>query len=205
MDCQMPVMDGYTATRELRTNPAWRTLPVFAMTASALTGDRDRALASGMNAHIPKPIDVELMLRTMAHWIGTDVPGGEWAPGSEHPSAPTAALAAAIDTADGLQRCLGKADLYKRVLRGFQTAEASFTTDLRASLHEGRHHDALRRLHDLKGLAGTIGAHRLQHLATALNQALNEGNVALAETELEQVHGELKRVLNQIETLLASA
>ena len=65
----MPVMDGYTATRRLRENPAWRELPVIAMTASALAEDRERALASGMNAHIAKPLDVELMLRTMAEWI----------------------------------------------------------------------------------------------------------------------------------------
>ena len=60
MDCQMPVMDGYTATRRAaRATRAWQRLPVIAMTASALAEDRDRALASGMNAHITKPIDVE--------------------------------------------------------------------------------------------------------------------------------------------------
>jgi len=69
MDCQMPVMDGYTATRELRRQPQWQRLPVIAMTASALADDRDRALASGMNAHITKPIHVESMLRTMADWV----------------------------------------------------------------------------------------------------------------------------------------
>ena len=65
----MPVMDGYTATRVLRENPAWRDLPVIAMTASALADDRERALASGMNEHIAKPLDVDVMLRTMAEWI----------------------------------------------------------------------------------------------------------------------------------------
>ena len=59
MDCQMPVMDGYTATQRLRANPAWRGLPVIAMTASALAEDRQRAMASGMNAHITKPVDFE--------------------------------------------------------------------------------------------------------------------------------------------------
>jgi len=75
MDCQMPVMDGYSATRALRLNPAWERLPVIAMTASALTEDRERALASGMNAHITKPIHVETMLRTMADWIAAAAPG----------------------------------------------------------------------------------------------------------------------------------
>jgi two-component system, sensor histidine kinase and response regulator len=70
MDCQMPVMDGYNATRELRTYPEWQDLPVIAMTASALAEDRERALASGMNAHLTKPLDVELMLHTLAEWTG---------------------------------------------------------------------------------------------------------------------------------------
>ena len=76
MDCQMPVMDGYTATRELRKSPgSGSSLPVIAMTASALAEDRDRALASGMNAHITKPIHIETMLRTMAQWI-SQAPAG---------------------------------------------------------------------------------------------------------------------------------
>jgi CheY-like chemotaxis protein len=113
MDCQMPVMDGYTATRRLRANPAFEHLPVIAMTASALAEDRDRALAAGMNAHIAKPLNVGQMLRTMADWIvsrraptlGEDGgPYTDWSPGDGM---------GPIDTADGLARCLGKAHLYR--------------------------------------------------------------------------------------------
>jgi CheY-like chemotaxis protein len=69
MDCQMPVMDGYDATRALRSQPSWRDLPVIAMTANAMVGDRDLALAAGMNDHIAKPIRVSEMLDTMARWL----------------------------------------------------------------------------------------------------------------------------------------
>ena len=69
MDCQMPVMDGYTATRRLREQPRFRDLPVIAMTANAMAGDREKVLAAGMNDHIPKPINVDQMLKTMARWI----------------------------------------------------------------------------------------------------------------------------------------
>ncbi|HKX41317.1 MAG TPA: ATP-binding protein [Burkholderiaceae bacterium] len=69
MDCQMPVMDGYEATRQLRLQPQWRELPVIAMTANALVGDRDDVLAAGMNDHIAKPINVEEMFATLARWI----------------------------------------------------------------------------------------------------------------------------------------
>src|SRR5208337_2956703 len=69
MDCQMPVMDGYEATRALRQQPHLRGLPVIAMTANALVGDRDKALASGMDDHIPKPIKVEELFSTLARWV----------------------------------------------------------------------------------------------------------------------------------------
>jgi PAS domain S-box-containing protein len=69
MDCQMPVMDGYAATRALRQQARWRSLPVIAMTANAMVGDRDAALAAGMNDHIAKPINVAEMFATLARWV----------------------------------------------------------------------------------------------------------------------------------------
>ena len=69
MDCQMPVMDGYAATRELRERPQWRELPVIAMTANAMVGDREKVLAAGMNDHIAKPIKVDELFATIARWI----------------------------------------------------------------------------------------------------------------------------------------
>jgi PAS domain S-box-containing protein len=69
MDCQMPVMDGYAATRALRRQPQRQSLPIIAMTANAMVGDRDAALAAGMNDHIAKPINVDEMFATLARWI----------------------------------------------------------------------------------------------------------------------------------------
>ena len=69
MDCQMPVMDGYAATRELRSQPKWHDLPVIAMTANAMVGDREKVLAAGMNDHIAKPINVTEMFATLARWV----------------------------------------------------------------------------------------------------------------------------------------
>ena len=69
MDCQMPLMDGYEATRALREDLGLHDLPVLAMTADAMVGARDRALASGMNDHISKPFQVDEFYRTLAHWI----------------------------------------------------------------------------------------------------------------------------------------
>jgi CheY-like chemotaxis protein len=69
MDCQMPVMDGYEAVRAMRADARWRKLPVIAMTANAMSGDRQRALAAGMNDHIAKPLNVALMLSTIGQWL----------------------------------------------------------------------------------------------------------------------------------------
>ena len=69
MDCQMPVMDGYEAARAIRADPRWRELPVIAMTANAMAGDRELALAAGMNDHIAKPIEIDSMFDTLSKWI----------------------------------------------------------------------------------------------------------------------------------------
>jgi CheY-like chemotaxis protein/HPt (histidine-containing phosphotransfer) domain-containing protein len=69
MDCQMPVMDGFEATRRIRANPRHDALPVIAMTANAMAGDRERCLEAGMNDHIAKPIDVAAMFATLTKWL----------------------------------------------------------------------------------------------------------------------------------------
>ena len=203
MDCQMPVMDGYKATRALRAVPEWQKLPVIAMTASALAEDRDRALASGMNAHITKPIDVESMLLTMARWIGAHgaAPLDESAVTA---SATETGDANAIDVANGLARCAGSADLYSRLLRGFRTGEADFASSLNAAMAEQRWNDALRRTHDMKGLAGTIGAQRLHASVNALHEALATQQSSEAATLALEVNAELALVLQQIETILSA-
>jgi PAS domain S-box-containing protein len=72
MDCQMPVMDGYVATQEIRKQAKYRDLPILAMTANAMAGDREKVLAAGMNAHIAKPFTQNELFSTMVQWIGRD-------------------------------------------------------------------------------------------------------------------------------------
>jgi len=201
MDCQMPVMDGYTATRELRSQARWRNLPVIAMTASALAEDRERALASGMNAHITKPIHIESMLRTMAQWIS--------GPGAPPPDQPAGSRGtdrnAPIDTAAGVSFCMGNETLYQRLLEGFRESEADFAAEVAAALAQQRWGDAQRRAHDMKGLAGTIGAHALLEATLALHHALAARRASAAAEQLPIVGIELERVLGQIERIAPRA
>ncbi len=69
MDCQMPVLDGYAATRVLRRQAQWLDLPVIALTAGTMVEDRDKALAAGMNDHVAKPINLARLFATLARWV----------------------------------------------------------------------------------------------------------------------------------------
>jgi CheY-like chemotaxis protein len=93
MDCQMPVMDGYTATREIRKNPALKDLPIIAMTANAMAGDREKVIDAGMNDHIAKPLNVAAMFTTMAKWIKP-----KSATPKTPPDAPNSGAASAMNT-----------------------------------------------------------------------------------------------------------
>jgi two-component system, sensor histidine kinase and response regulator len=70
MDMQMPVMDGIEATRVIRADSRFDSLPIIAMTANAMAADRDRCLEAGMNDHIAKPIDPEQLFKVLLRWTG---------------------------------------------------------------------------------------------------------------------------------------
>jgi CheY-like chemotaxis protein len=121
MDCNMPVMDGYTATKRIREQPQYAHLPIIAMTANAMQSDREHALSVGMNDHIPKPIDVAEMLTVMAKWISSrHTMGGTDAPLAREKD-DTILLPEkipGIDIASGVARAQGNKALYLRLLNG---------------------------------------------------------------------------------------
>ncbi len=162
MDCQMPVMDGYAATRELRRDPKWRELPIIAMTANAMVGDREKVLAAGMNDHIAKPINVTELFTTLARWL--------------HPGGAGAGIAVpGIDRTAALARMMGDEQLYERLLGRFRDREAGFAAHFRAACAAHDRPTATRLAHDLKSESGTLGMAGVSEAAKALEDACANG------------------------------
>jgi signal transduction histidine kinase/DNA-binding response OmpR family regulator len=183
MDCQMPVMDGYEATRALRQQPRWRELPVIAMTANAMVGDREKVLAAGMNDHIAKPIKVDDLFETLARWVRR-------APGRP---APTAVLdiGAAIAALDGDEA------LYQRLVRMFVERESNFAVHFAAAHRAGDAAAAARLAHDLKGEAAMLGATALSEAAAAVERACSDHAAA------SDVNVLFEAVLAQLDPVMA--
>ena len=199
MDCQMPVMDGYTATERIRANPLWQDLPVIAMTASAMAADRDRVLRCGMNDHITKPLDLARMFSIMARWI---VPARPALAEGHSLQPPVQGLPlSTLDTADGLARCMGNLDLYRRLLKGFARTQRDFGAQFEALRQQTPELHNL--VHTLKGLAGNIGAKGLLARTAALETALNADGVDApsVRTALGHALDSLAAVVTEIDRL----
>ena len=186
MDMQMPVMDGLTATREIRRLPGLRGLPILAITANAMAGDRERCLQAGMNDHIAKPIDPQDLQRKLLRWVRPDAAHALRSPSqSAQPAQPVPAAAPdgaawlqALQAIDGLDARLGlaqagsRAALYRRLLAKFLTDQAGLPASLAQALSDSDWQRAERLAHTLKGVAAQIGALPLRDAALRLEQAL---------------------------------
>ncbi|CAN5291077.1 hypothetical protein BH11PSE9_BH11PSE9_31600 [soil metagenome] len=173
MDCQMPVLDGYEATRLLRRNPKWRDLPVIAMTANAMAGDREKVLAAGMNDHIAKPIDVEMMFHIIARWVRPAPPPGQ-APSTSADAAgiddPLARLPG-IDVKVGRASTMGNDKLYRRLLGMFHDGQHDFGAQFTGARDRGDAATAMRLAHNLRAVAASLGALAVQKAAGDLEHA----------------------------------
>ena len=200
MDCQMPVMDGYAATKALRERPSLRTLPVIAMTANAMVGDREAVLAAGMNDHIAKPIVVAEMFATLARWVK---PTRSRALGNGNARKDASFEASfepdGIDTLGGLANTGGDSDFYHRMLGLFREREADFVQRFHAARAVGDTEAAMRAAHDLKSEAGTLGMHGLEHSAAALEQGCLEGACDVdVDGMVHEVSSKLDAVIDEL-------
>ena len=181
MDCQMPVMDGYTAARHIRAQPRFKDLPIIALTANAMEGDRAAVLAAGMNDHIAKPIQVDAMFHTLAQWIhqpSTSHPGLDGVPaatGDAGTALPELPELPGIDTQAGLATAQGNGKLYRRLLIRFRDQFGDFAARFRDAEAEPDPEAPTRAAHTLKGVAANIGARPVQEAARTLELACKAG------------------------------
>ncbi len=204
MDCQMPVMDGYTATREIRKLPAFDHLPIIAMTANAMAGDREKVLECGMQDHIAKPLNVDAMFNTLAQWIrpqAAPVPqaAAVAAEAVDLPSLP------GIDTQAGLATTQNNGKLYRRLLLKFRDSQAGLRERFASALQDPDPNAPARLAHTLKGNAGNIGALGVQAAAGALEQACMAGTGAETwQPLLDALDAQLAPVLDGLQALPGS-
>ena len=199
MDVQMPVMDGYEATRRLRLDPRHADLPIIAMTAHAQPADRERSREAGMNGHVTKPFDVNELFETLASALRGPRPDR-----ATH-ATPGPAPVQALRTEVGLQRCMGQADLYRRVLRQYRQLRADDVARLRTALAQGDAATAARVAHDVTSNAATIGAVALARTARRLIQALGPASNPTGAADpalLKQFAAEHAEVLDAVRSEL---
>jgi len=210
MDVQMPVMDGYEATRVIRSDPRFKKLPIIAMTAHAMAGDRERSLWAGMNDHVSKPIDPEFLYRTLGKWIGRVA-----AEGSDGKKADKGWGAETLSVADtkelpkldrinveaGLKRILGNKEAYRKILLQFREDFQNGADTLKKLVSEEDYDQAAILAHSVKGASGSIGAEALQRAAAALERWFEDGGKGVPGSEYTEFLKELSRVLASLSVL----
>ncbi len=207
MDIQMPEMDGLEATRRIRAGRQRPDIPIVALTAHALEGERQRAIAAGMSDFLTKPIDPEQLIAVIQRWKPrpTGATGTPPAAPRRQPGPPVSADFPAIDgldVADGLHHMGQRRPLYEKVLGDFAERFDGEAERIRASLTAGDLPLARRQAHSLKGTGATVGARVLATLAAELEQAIGDDS-AQRDVVLARFASELAKVIGGIKDHLA--
>lgn len=201
MDIQMPVLDGLSATRQLRADPRFKTLPIVAMTAHAAAADHQASLAAGLDAHLTKPIMPADLYAEIARWIPPQESRASIDTQTQHNRTNEASLPEqlpGIDRQRGLALHMNRPDLYLKSLREFSQDFSNLDQRLEQAISAQMNREAIRLAHSCKSLAGSLGALDLSEAARHLEQTL--GQTPLPEQQLTQ---ELAHFRTALHTLLA--
>jgi signal transduction histidine kinase/CheY-like chemotaxis protein len=208
MDIQMPEMDGLEATKRIRSGTRNNRVPIIAMTAHAMKGEREKSLAAGMNDHVTKPIDTFVLYSSLLkHLKGEDLGVSKSIQNTS-----TDAVSWSIeglDTAQGLQRVGGKVDAYEKILRMFAKNYHHIDEQIQTLVDKNDVSALADLMHGLAGVCGNIGAKEIYNVAYPLSTALkilsNEGRLQLSLPHHKQLHfikEEVVRLSDQIESVL---
>ena len=210
MDMQMPVMDGVTASEQIRQTVPAEQLPILALTANAMQSDRERCLAVGMQDFVTKPIEPDDLWQALLKWVKPREGLGDAAPAVPVTRAQVKASEPAeavplpdhiegLDVALGLKRVLGKRLMYLSMLRKFVAGQRQAPQELRAALDAGDHATAERLAHTTKGVSGNIGAAAVQESAGLLEHAIKSGVPAVQiDTHLSNLRQKLEPLVEAL-------
>jgi two-component system sensor histidine kinase/response regulator len=205
MDVQMPVMDGYTASREIRKDVRFRELPIIAMTANAMAGDREKSLEAGMNDHVAKPIDTNELFSTLAKWIEPgdgkiqlDSAKDRLEEKAEREDDSMTELPG-ISVAEGLKKVGGNEKFYQKLLLQFLDTNRDSANEIREALEKKDQSLAVRLAHTVKGVAGTLGAGELAQVAGELEKTLKTGEITGLSSSIHLFESHLNQVMHSIE------
>ncbi|MBF0448471.1 MAG: response regulator [Magnetococcales bacterium] len=211
MDVQMPVMDGFAATEEIRKQISSDVLPILAMTANVMAGDREKCLKVGMNDHIAKPIEparlYDALIRHIRAKPGTPPNQPDsfviTTDQSHGPDAVAFPDLAGIDVKTGIRNVGGNQDLYLKILTKYTNNQRNAAKIMAASLQNGHLKEIIQTAHTLKGVSATIGATTLAMLAATIEKAVQEQKKSKRISKLiKETQAELSRIISTIEDSL---
>ncbi|MEG3639193.1 transporter substrate-binding domain-containing protein [Magnetococcus sp. PR-3] len=202
MDIQMPVMDGHQATLLIRQDPQFAQLPIIAMTAHALAGDREKCLEVGMNDHVSKPIDPEQLYHTLSHWLAHPATLNQPLTfHSKDSSTPQTSLPwptiEGVNWQMGLERVRGNKPLYLKLLSAFHEDHHPAIQRALDLFKEGDLETLQQLAHTLKGAAANLGANRLAQMAEAVE-------LSPQYTDIQQMSLRLEELMAGLEVILAT-
>ncbi|GAA5216015.1 response regulator [Corallincola platygyrae] len=224
MDIQMPEMDGYEATKTIRSDARYEKLSILAMTANAMKGDREKCLAMGMNGHIAKPISQKQLFSTLVRWlpskpVAPDYLDSETTSDCEqtaHTAEPTAPEPTSeiavfsdsdlVNSESGLATLLGNQEVYAQAMQMFLDHYSELAEEMAGYLSAQDFEAGRKQMHAIKGVAGNLGLKRLFGITQAYEKALKTDTVNAAEVvELqEQLSQLMPEQLAEINRYLAA-
>jgi signal transduction histidine kinase/CheY-like chemotaxis protein len=202
MDVQMPELDGVETVKAIRTQEKLQSLPVIAMTAHAMLGDRERFLDCGMSDYIAKPIDEEQLLTVLSRWIHVETDTKEEQEPATAPALPE--VLPGLNVGDGIRRTSGNIDLYRRLIVEFRRDLLGALPKIRKAVEGSDMAQAHDLLHTLKGSAATMGARQVAQEAATLESWIRRG-VPVVLGDLAAAIDEATDSIESLNTLLSGA